>query len=245
MTDSRYSYHVERASAFLDLNRPAEAIPLLERALREWPDDSTVLTMLANAFWHLKDFARSLEAANRAVAADPESRQAHHGRCWALKGLGQTRAALTEIDICLRINPDDARHHADRVMLLLELGSTDEAELAAAQLVREWPDLSMAYAALACVRSSQNRMEEAAALNRRALAIDPLNHPALNNLARSLPGDMSVRDALADAVLYQGRRCESERIRRGDFDTSSHFEPHAGRKQSLLLPKLLNRLLGR
>lgn len=67
----------QRAQALVDLGRPADALPLLHRALGQSPDDDDALCLLSLAHWNLAQPTEALAWAERAVAARPDGLWAH------------------------------------------------------------------------------------------------------------------------------------------------------------------------
>ena len=59
------AHSLQRADALVNLGRYQEAITLLARAIGEQPEDSWLHCKLANALYHIDDYDKSLEAAQR------------------------------------------------------------------------------------------------------------------------------------------------------------------------------------
>ena len=62
-----------RAQALLQLNRPAEALALINQAIASDPQDGANFCLLASAFSKLGRHQEARRAAERALSLDPES----------------------------------------------------------------------------------------------------------------------------------------------------------------------------
>ena len=66
--DQRTVYDSHRLTAYLDLGMPEKAVPMLEQAERDFPDDYNPPARLAYAYKAMKDFDKALAASDRALA---------------------------------------------------------------------------------------------------------------------------------------------------------------------------------
>lgn len=70
-----------------------------------------------------KDYAKALDSVSRALTRDPYLIEAYVMRALAHEGLGNLRAALSDIERALSLQPNDPQLRADRYVLLMNLGT--------------------------------------------------------------------------------------------------------------------------
>jgi len=66
--EQRAVYDSHRLSAYLALNTPEKAIPMLEQSERDFPDDYNPPARLASAYKAMKEYDKALGASDRALA---------------------------------------------------------------------------------------------------------------------------------------------------------------------------------
>lgn len=135
--------YLNYGSELLRLGRPADAIPLLERAARVDPGHAGTRLSLALALQQTGQPEKAIEVFREAVRLDPASAQAQVGLAIALHQHGQVRQALRFYDEALRLDPDYAEAMSNRAMALQQLGETPGAvsqfERAIARLPQSLP----------------------------------------------------------------------------------------------------------
>lgn len=106
---------VERAQALTDLKRHDQAATLLGQHLAEDPDDVTAWVELARCHLNAQRGQDALEAADRALALEPERHWALLMRFYALRAVGAKAAeAETVLREVIRVAPD---HHLGYALL--------------------------------------------------------------------------------------------------------------------------------
>ena len=91
-----------QASALQELRRYDEALGVLGRGLADAPDDHALLVARSTCLRHLDRDTEALEAADAAIAAQPDLADGHVARAWALLGLAEgaqeaQQSALTAV----------------------------------------------------------------------------------------------------------------------------------------------------
>lgn len=127
----------------------------------------------------------AIRAFDTAITLNPGSSNARFARGLALAKSGRTDEAIASYRTGLALDPADATAHAHVAELLVSVGRLAEAEAeyrAALRLVRH-PDL---FNSLGTVLAQLNRLDEAAAAFREALALDPTHEDARANLETSM-----------------------------------------------------------
>lgn len=96
------------------------------------PDNSDAWLAISLAAAGIDDFAQSFEAAEKALAGDPEHPQNYLGTLWyAASSAGNFERALEAADSLLVIDDSDASSHTYRAIALASLQRIDEAMVAA------------------------------------------------------------------------------------------------------------------
>lgn len=192
MSDPRRD--VLQIASLMEVGRFEEARRRASVALAESPDDSRLLAQLARACLALDDYDASTEAAARSVAADPTDEWGHRLLAQSLSALGEHDRAEESATEAVRLAPQEWQTHATLAQVAMRakgrLVLAREAAYRAATLA---PHESSALAVLGSVAHAQFDYEYAEACYRRALAIDPEDELALNNLAVLKSGALDVR----------------------------------------------------
>lgn len=110
MTDSARLL-VARASSLIDINRAADAVVLLHRAVSLAPDDQSAWCELARAELSCDRPRQALPAVNRALALDPSDEWPHRVAGIALGRLGDHDAALRAAREAVRLAPHAWQTH--------------------------------------------------------------------------------------------------------------------------------------
>ena len=97
---------LKQAGVLRDVGRTRESLPLLERALATAPFDADMLCHLSLAYLTLKEWGKSLAAADKALATNPISEWAHRLRSSSLRALGRREEALASAHNAARYKPD-------------------------------------------------------------------------------------------------------------------------------------------
>lgn len=118
-----------KAAALQSLNRHEEALPLHEAAFRRRRDATGALGA-GNALQALGRYREALDAAEQALALQPEMPEALINRGNALRALGRHREALDSYARVIAYRPDDVGAHWNAGLTRLTLGDFE----------RGWPE---------------------------------------------------------------------------------------------------------
>jgi tetratricopeptide (TPR) repeat protein len=124
--------HFDKAEASI-----REAIALL-------PYDADYRATLSSIKYLQKDWEAAREAAEAALAIDPEHTDALNLRAESLRKLGRTGDALAELETSLQVNPDSAGTHASLGWTYLQKGNRAKATEHFREALRLDPELEWA-----------------------------------------------------------------------------------------------------
>lgn len=185
MTDDPYLADrlLERAEYLLDVNRPGDAVKELERALALRPEDSTTLCLLSRSFLLLKDWGRTLEYAQRALAADPQSEWALRLQACGQLGKGKRKAAYKAATRAVGIDPTNAEGLYLLALCAFELDRNDEAEMLGELLVKQHPTLTNGHVILGDAAAVRGDRAAASRHYEKVVELDPQHDRAMAALA--------------------------------------------------------------
>lgn len=201
-----YDDLLARARHLLDLRRPSEALPLLDRAARLQPRSVAAHAWMANAYLAQGDRGRAWAATRQALAADPTHEWPHRLASILYRGEGKKDNALREALEAVRLGPEvrEALYVLGVAQLALKRGV--EARATAMRLLGRHPAYTEAHRLLGDVDLAEKKFPDAELHYRDALAQDPQNLNALNNLAVAL--QRQKRDDEAYALFEQAARLD-------------------------------------
>jgi predicted O-linked N-acetylglucosamine transferase (SPINDLY family) len=158
--------HVQRGA-------PAQALPLLERALALRAGDASLQSNHGLALLALGRHAGALASLDRALALRPGMPEALNNKGWALRALHRLEEALACLDQALKANPKFVEAQQRRAIVLGELGRDDEALTAFERLLALRPDDADALGNLGTLLTRMGRTADARAALARATALAP------------------------------------------------------------------------
>ncbi len=103
---SQASLYVGRA--YLSVDRPNDAMPLIRRAIELQPDDADTRLALVEAFRVQKDWRQALATADEVLKSDAEVAGAHYERACALARLGRADEAMVALKRSVELDDDYA-----------------------------------------------------------------------------------------------------------------------------------------
>ncbi|MEY9969391.1 tetratricopeptide (TPR) repeat protein [Streptacidiphilus sp. MAP12-16] len=187
--DGGSTVRLSRATALLDMNRFAQARPLLAQALAEDAGSSAAWCAMARCCHGLEDYPGALHAADQAIAAAPGEAVAWRLRALALLGSKRLTEASAAARESLRLEPEFWFGHVLTAMIALAdpRSQIGEAAYQAATRGRQLgPENAVAHFIVGCVAERLKHPEEAEACYREALGRDPEHRGSRNNLSRLL-----------------------------------------------------------
>jgi tetratricopeptide (TPR) repeat protein len=99
---------VTRAAALLQQNQPEQAIPLLQRAIADYPESSWACVLLGRAWIRAGDLATAEKALQEAVRRDPDTVEGQFYLGVALSEQKHFTAAIPHFQKAARLKPDYA-----------------------------------------------------------------------------------------------------------------------------------------
>jgi Flp pilus assembly protein TadD len=241
---------LEVAIEALEAGEEARAVELLERIVERDGFNAVAWWLLAVARNGLHRHADAVDAADRALSADPNLEGAHRARGYALWYLGRRQEAIAALRRALDLEPAEVEAVSTLAWFLAESGHEADARRAASRAVELFPHEDGAWFAHGWVEQQFGRFAEAEPSLRRAIELNPdepswhnnlgfvllaTGRPqeALEHLERALALDADHRFARmnkAQALRLLGRVEESERELRTHFEREAHLHHEALRR---------------
>ena len=181
----------------LQLNQPATARPMLERALRLKPDSALCAMRLGVAFFGTGDSATAERQLRAALKRDPNLAEGWSHLGLVLRSLGRGEEARESYERAVRLKPDNVET-LDRLGALLceqQGGLAGQAHFRRAVELR--PDFAPAWGNLGVMLANDGQLGAALPCLERALAIDPESSLALAGRALVLERSHRLEEAVA------------------------------------------------
>ncbi|MBT3295347.1 MAG: tetratricopeptide repeat protein [Verrucomicrobia bacterium] len=197
---------------YIHEGRPAEAIPVLKRALKYRPDRHKVHKNIGVALSKLRRKDEAIEQYYKALEIEPDDAGAYSNIGAALAADGQLEEAIPMYEKALEIAPGLAATHSNLGKALGQLGRTDEAIPHHERALEHMPDLAPVHLNYGETLHAAGRIREAEERFRKAIELDPslaAGHINLGRIARSdqlLPAAM---DHFRRAVKYAPHLAEA------------------------------------
>lgn len=153
------------------------------------------------------DFSTARQEAEKAIAADPASAEAHHLLGFALWYTGEHGKAASALDESLRLNPLAADVYGFRGMTLRESGNLDEARRMLQRAIALEPQRPLPYIDLALVFLRQGKLESAVAQFDAGLNLTASQRglPDLDGAIRELRRAVEAKPDTAEAFTVLAR----------------------------------------
>lgn len=197
------SADLERARALCDLARFGDAAQLLQRVVAADPQNARAWCLLAQAHLGGHEESDALRASGTALSLAPDDEWPHRLHSIALGKLGRREESIAAARSAARVAPHSWQAFVQLAQALVgDKSAHDEALAAAEQAVALAPHEAATHIVLGMAARACKRHEEADAAFRAALAIDPQNSVAHNELARLRlrRSKLAGATALADAA---------------------------------------------
>lgn len=137
------------------------ALAAANRAIALDPGNAGAYAALAfTTFYWNKDFARSRELFERAIALDPDVSQTHHWYALTLMVTGETELPLREINRAQELNPQSRSILANKALILFYAGRVDEALAILQPLAEAEPNLRSPPEYLATIYLDEGRWND-------------------------------------------------------------------------------------
>jgi eukaryotic-like serine/threonine-protein kinase len=192
------------ANALRHSGHTDEGLALLDRMVRERPDNPYLLFQQGFALAEQGKVAEAEAAWRKALALKPDDAEAHCNLGYALRGQGKHVEAEAAYRKAIALKPDLAMAYNNLGAGLNGQGKRVEAEAACRKAIMLQPDLAMAYSNLGNALHGQGKHVEAEAACRKAIALKPDLAMAYTNLGVALDdqgkhveGEAAYRKAIA------------------------------------------------
>ena len=173
---------LQRADSLLEVNRPREALPLLQDALRLNPENLHALASTARVHLALNDVPNALKFAEEAIRAEPQREWGHRLRSIVLQQSGKSEEALAAAQTAASLAPDNTLVLMQLFSALRGLKRKEDAWRVAHRMVELAPQLSASHINVGLAYLDYSMLDDAEAAFRRALQIDPESWAAMNNV---------------------------------------------------------------
>jgi tetratricopeptide (TPR) repeat protein len=172
----------ERADLLINLKRYEEAISLLQQSLLHEPHSYDLTCQLARAYLLSDRPANALKISQTALVIDPEQEWAYRILSLAHAAQNNYKAALKTALQAARIAPEEPE--VLKCLAYTQVGAKKIrlARKTALQLQKIAPDWSETYRLLGYIAQQRKRWQEAQQYYHQALAANPQDENALNNL---------------------------------------------------------------
>lgn len=179
----------DRATAFLEANRPKDAVRILSAHLASHPNDVDALCVLARTRLVLDEHDAALVAAKAAIAQSPDAEWAWRLSSMAHCGRRDFVAAKEAAQTAVRLRPWTWRTHAQAARVDIARGEVDSTtDTAIVEMLKLAPNESEAHTIAGTVDFTRKHWSAAERRFRAALEISPQDPVAQNNLAAVMLG---------------------------------------------------------
>ena len=214
--------------------RSDEAISLMRQAIAIEPPNPDYQYNLGSVLNATGRMTEAIEHLSKAIALKPRYAEAHFELGNALAREGQFDAAEKSLRRTLELQPDNPNALNNLGLVLQHLGRLDEAVAIWERTVRSRP-LAVLHLNIGIARKRQERLAEAEASLRQALALQPDYADASHRLAQVLllqgRGDEAL--ALANAALDGGETLERRATFVQSLLAATSFRPDATLRERL------------
>ena len=122
---SKHSYHVHKASCLMETGRSEEAGAILSSLLTEGKLGAATYFEIGLLFCALKQYEEAVEVFRRAIDLEQNQPQYHYNLAVAYRFLGRLKESEEQLDLVLRLNPDDYEAHHLRSGLKRQTGDSN------------------------------------------------------------------------------------------------------------------------
>jgi Flp pilus assembly protein TadD len=216
MTDShdRAASLLAQVDALIGVNRFQEAVERAKEAAALAPEDPKSFCEWSRALQGQECFAEAAVMADEAIRLAPESPTAHYLRSKSLSGEARSSTpphrvalgheAVRSAQQAVRLAPYDVNCHIALAQSLPLIGDHLAAKSEVQEVIRLAPHSPAVWVTAGSVAIRSKSWGDAVSASQRALALDPDNYAALNNLGVALRGSGRKREG--NAVLTQAAR---------------------------------------
>lgn len=168
------------------MGRPAEAVPLLQKAVSASPDYAPVHFNLGVAFNQAGQKEQALDEFAAAIKLQPDYFDAQAAMALTLLETGRPIGAVQHFREAVRLRPNLVGAHNNLGNALMQAGSRAEAIKEYQEALRLEPNNAAAHNSLAVALQQEGKLEEAIQHYEAALLLQPDHAGAHSNLALAL-----------------------------------------------------------
>lgn len=172
-------------------DRFVEAVAILQRGRRAFPQDPGILQALGLGLFRLQRFAEALPLFEAMTAAQPAFSQGHAAKGAVLEALGRDGEAEQAYRRALELQGDNLLALAGLAGVAARAERFDEARLCAERVLAVEPGLPEAVVALARADLAEGHYDDGEA-RLAAMIADPRANEAQRELARELMSDIGA-----------------------------------------------------
>jgi len=198
--------HERLASAFLDQDRPDEAIVQAQLAININPGDAAAQNAFGVALARRGQPDAALPHFWKALDADSDLPRLQYNIANVLAAKGDKEQAKRYYENQLRVDPNFAEAHSNLANLFLYEGRLTEAADHLNTALRLKPNYAEAHNNIAIVFSQEGRMQDAIEEWEKTLSIEPNNFDAHSNLAWVLATSPSAEIRNGPVALEHAER---------------------------------------
>ena len=225
--------YYETALKYLLKNQWSQARPALEEGLQHEPSSLNFLAVLAQCYIMEGHPEKAVERVRQQVERFPKSAMHFQLLAEVLQTTRDFGTAKAAYERAIALSPESPGPHLGLVRILVMSGRNEDARSKINELIRHWPQWAESWILYAGFMERQSDYPEASTGYEKAVALEPANALALNNLAwriysdggnmdRALklaqqahdlqPSNNAYADTLAMIYLRLGSRPEAEKV---------------------------------
>lgn len=176
----------------LKSGEPKQALATLTPLLKNRPEDAQLHALAGEAYFQSKDYQRALSALKQAEALAPDNPEIKNRQAASLLALGQSDAALVELEEAAKLTDQVSRADVALVTIHLQRKEFDQALQAIASLEKKIPNSAFTHNLRGVALIGKLDKPGARKSFEQSLALDAKFYPAVSNLARLDLADKQV-----------------------------------------------------
>jgi tetratricopeptide (TPR) repeat protein len=202
---------LQQATAYLNMNRPQEAVTYARKAVASDPDFAGTRAILLEALIHSQRDAEALKEGRAALTVAPDDPVLHKLTGIAAYQQGLYKEARDHLQRSLKLWPEDPGAHAVLGQTFAELRKGAQAIEHATKAASLAPEDAFAHRAVGDVYLKLKDWENAKAAYRRSLELDPGDTYTHTNLGYALE-ESGDRDAALEHTVTAARLDPTNRV---------------------------------
>jgi tetratricopeptide (TPR) repeat protein len=159
--------------------RNAEAMPLVQRTVRVYPESADAWILLARLRMRQKDYVAAQSSWEKALERAPEAVEAHMQLGVTRLHLGQSQAAIACFERTIELKPNLSEAHHNLGLAFTATGQHHQAIAAFRQAIRLQPGFVDSYLGLADSLAATGNLEEARQTLDQAIQLSPTDERTL------------------------------------------------------------------